>query len=98
MKKPVDKTLTFADGRSMIDHLRREQKGRRQHNQRSTDSAIAAAIAQAEPELVRAQFRRAMRFLDAHFEAAMDVTGPQAARDVLEQIHKITGERRQKEK
>ncbi len=98
MKKPIDKTLTFADGRSMIDHLRREQKGRRQHNQRSTDSAIAAAIAQAEPELVRAQYRRAVRFLDSYFEAAMDVTGPQAARDVLEQIHKITGERRRKEK
>ena len=86
---------TFADGQSLIDHLKAK---RRQHNQRLSDSEIAAAISAAEPELVRAQFRRAMRFLDAHFEAAMDVTGPQAARDVLEQIHKITGERRRKEK
>ena len=66
----------------------------RQHNQRASDSTITAAIAAAEPALVRAQYRRAIRFLDAHFEAAMDSTGPQAAREVLEKIHLISGERR----
>jgi len=82
-----------------LDDIRRrlaDGKIPRQHNQRSTDSAITDAIAAAEPELVRAQYRRAIRFLDAHFEAAMDNTGPQAAREVLEKIHLISGERRRK--
>ena len=70
----------------------------RQQNQRSTDSEITAAILEAEPSLSRAQFRKAIRKLERYFETAMDATGPQKARRVLERIHQITGDRRRKSK
>jgi len=70
----------------------------RQHNQRASDSEVAAAIAANEPDLVRAQFRRAIRKLEEHFEDSLDATGAQSGQNILARIHQITGERRRKYK
>lgn len=71
---------------------------KRQRNQRADDSAISAAIAEAEPELARAQFKRSIRILEEFFETALDETGTQSAQNILARIHQITGERRRNRK
>jgi len=81
-----------ADDTTWFDEVKDDAE--RQHNQRATDSELAATIAAVEPGLRRAQFRRAIKKLEGYFETALDSTGPQKARQVLERIHQITGERR----
>lgn len=78
-----------------LANIRRESKVRHQGRRRD-DSEIARAILEHEPELARAHFRKAIRRLGEYFETALDVTGAQAARDVIEKIHVITGDRRRK--
>ncbi len=87
MNRTVDK--------KWLDTIRVESNKRyRGHGRRATDSEIARAILVHEPELARAQFRKAIRYLEKHFEASLDLTGPQAARDIIERVHIISGERR----
>ncbi len=78
-----------------LANIRREAKARN-HGRRATDSEIASAILLHEPELAKAQFRKAIRKLEEHFETALDLTGPQSARDIIERVHIITGDRRRK--
>ena len=85
-----------ADDSTWFDEVKADAE--RQHNQRADDSEITATVAAAEPELARSQFRRAVRILEGYFETALDSTGPQKARQVLERIHQITGDRRRKTK
>ena len=94
----IDELHSQATGQQLIA-IRREAKVRYQgEGRRADDSAIAAAILVLEPELARAHFRKAIRRLEEYFETALDLTGPQAARDVIEKVHVITGERRQNHK
>lgn len=80
-----------------LANIRRESKARHQgRGRRRDDSEIARAILEHEPELARAHFRKAIRRLGEYFETALDVSGAQAARDVIEKIHVITGDRRRK--
>ena len=88
MKKPDDTTW--------FDEV--VEDAERQKNQRADDSEIAATIAAVEPSLARAQFRKAIQRLERMFETSLDSTGPQKARQVLERIHQITGERRRERK
>lgn len=82
---------------SQLARIRREARIR-YHGRRSSDSEIAEAILAAEPDLARAHFRKAVRRLEEYFETSLDVTGAQAARDVIEKIHIITGDRRREQK
>lgn len=80
-----------------LANIRRESKVRHQgRGRRRDDSEIARAILEHEPALARAHFRKAIRRLEEYFETALDVSGAQAARDVIEKIHVITGDRRRK--
>ena len=87
------KAASQARERAEADQLEASRPGRR-----ASDSVIAAAILEHGPELARAHFRKAIRRLEEYFEAALDVAGAQAARDVIEKIHIITGDRRRERK
>lgn len=89
------KSLEQRAADEQLARIRREARVRN-HGRRSADSEIAAAILVLEPELARVHFRKAIRRLEEYFETALDLTGPQAARDVIEKIHVITGDRRRK--
>jgi len=88
---------TFEDQATseQLANIRRESKVRN-HGRRASDSEIARAILTHEPALARAHFRKAIRRLEVYFETALDATGAQAGRDVIEKIHVITGKRRRK--
>ncbi len=92
----LDELTEQATGEQLAN-IRRESKVRHQGRRRD-DSEIAAAILTHEPALARAHFRKAIRRLEEYFETALDVTGAQAARDVIEKIHIITGDRRRDRK
>lgn len=96
LKAASEAAALEGDDSTWFDEIKSDAE--RQHNQRATDSEVAAAIVAAEPELARSQFRKAIRILEGYFETALDSTGPQKARQVLERIHQITGDRRRKSK
>ncbi len=89
------KSLEARAADEQLARIRREARSRN-HGRRASDSVIAAAILTHEPALARAHFRKAIRRLEVYFETALDATGAQAGRDVIEKIHVITGERRRK--
>ncbi len=61
---------------------------------RSTDSDIDAVIASVEPLLIRHQFNKAISRLTSHYEARLQMAGPDGAGAVINAIHALAGDRR----
>lgn len=60
---------------------------------RRDEAAVDAAIAAAEPHIVRGQMKSAIRRLWEAFDGLED---PQAQRALCEKVHLVAGNRRQK--
>ncbi len=61
---------------------------------RATDSDIDAVIASVEPLLLRHQFNKAIARLTRHYDARLQIAGPDGARAVTNAIHNLAGDRR----
>lgn len=60
------------------------------------EERVDAAIATAEPLIIRSQFKRAVERLEELLEARMAEEGPQGGRALLEKMALIAGDRRTK--
>lgn len=60
------------------------------------ERVIDAAIVSAEPAIIRAQFKRAVRRLEDLLEVRILDDGPQGGRALLEKMALIAGDRRMK--
>lgn len=59
-------------------------------------ATFEALCAELEPAIVQAQFRKAQDRLRDHMLERLEKDGPQGVRALMEKIHLICGDRRQK--
>ncbi len=60
------------------------------------EERVDAAIATAEPLIIRSQFKRAVERLQEVLELELERNGPQGGRALLEKMNLVAGDRRVK--